>query len=848
MARQSGACLLVVFLVVPAAWAQAEPPGEKGPGRDLYGDPLPPGALARLGTVRFRHAGSIHGVAFAPDGKTVASVGSDGIRLWEAATGQPVRLLGEQAVGAYTVAFSSDGATLATGWYDKAVRLWDVATGKELRKHDGHQGGLHAVCLSRDGQTLAAAGNDGAICLWDLTTGTERRRLEGHEDQVNPRQANNPTGNRQILGMALSSDGKILASTCFQDRRLLLWEVATGRLLRAIPGQDRPYAVAFSPNGQAVAVGGCDCLVRLYEVATGRELRRFEGHQGDVFSVAFSPHGKHLASGARGSSPRVKGGVDTDSTVRVWDVETGKGRPLPGPSGAAQAVAFSPDGKTLAAGGLGTTLCMLDLATGTDPRPRPGHDGGIFRIALAPDGKALGTGGRDNLVHVWDLATSREVQRLAGHLGHVSGLAFTPDGKTLVSAGYDGMVRLWDPAAGKELRQLARFSGWHYDLALTPDGRTLALANGQLVDLATGKELRLQNDELRASRLAFSPDGRRLGLAGGSSACLCDPMTGKQLCQFTGHEEPPPEDGRRQQGVQVACLTFSPDGSVVASGGSDHLVFVWDAATGKPLRRLAGHANPVVGVAFSPDGRTVASASGNLWNCKEQTVRLWEVATGQECRRFAGHQAQVTTLAWAADGRTIFSGSEDGTALIWDVTGLRTGNPEAAGPRELEALWKVMAGADAARAHAAIWALIARPQAAVPFLAERLRPVAAPHAPRIERLLADLDSKQFATREKATQELEAVAELAGPALRKALTAAPPLEVRQRLESLLAKLDGPVRAAETVRGLRAVEVLEYIGTPDAQRVLAAVAQGTSEARLTQDAKGTLERLARRVPPR
>jgi hypothetical protein len=229
----------------------------------------------------------------------------------------------------------------------------------------------------------------------------------------------------------------------------------------------------------------------------------------------------------------------------------------------------------------------------------------------------------------------------------------------------------------------------------------------------------------------------------------------------------------------------------------------------------------------------------------DQTITLWEVLTGKARRQFEGHAFLVTSVALSPDGKLLASGGADSTAMLCDVTGRlwegRQQRPHLS-PKDLTACWTRLAAADAGQAHRAVWDLALDPQQAVPFLREFLRPVASVGPPRIARLIADLDSDRFVTRKKAEQELERLIDLAEPALRKALASSPSAEARRRLARLVEKLE-PVRSPERLRALRAVEVLEHIDTPGAKKLLVQLAQGAAEARLTQEAKGSLKRLAK-----
>jgi hypothetical protein len=385
--------------------------------------------------------------------------------------------------------------------------------------------------------------------------------------------------------------------------------------------------------------------------------------------------------------------------------------------------------------------------------------------------------------------------------------------------------------------------------------------------------------------VAFSPDGKKLvaasdeslydgwgKLVAGNGAAVWELATGKLVVRLEGHEG------------GVRAVTWSSDGKLIASGGADHTMRLWDAATGKEQRKMEGAAMPintvafspdgkvvawgseegtiqllrlaredgpvalpangaVLALAFSPDGRTLATATRRVFQVKE-AVRLWDVATAKERARFPGCQESAASLAFSPDGRVLASGGTEGTVLLWDVTGrVKDGKFATADlpPPSLEGEWTELTGDDGFKVHRAIWALAAAPKQVLPLLRESLKPVHAGDPKRIAQLVKDLDSDEFDVREKASAELERVGEPAEAALRKVLEGTPSAELRLRANQLLEKFAGKVVSSEVLRRERALEVLEHIGGPEARVILEEIAKGAPQAALTREAKAALKRL-------
>jgi RNA polymerase sigma factor (sigma-70 family) len=818
----------------------ATPPAaaSRQPNTDGYGDLLPAGVLARLGSARLRHGDTVKDLAFLPDGNTLVAADELSIRLWDAATGRELRRFGDGHVQSISV--SANGKRLASSPVASGpYRVWDLATGRLVRTIDGPE--WSSVVLSPDGNLLASVGAnagrsglDSVVHLWDVNTGREIHLLNKHTDIV--------------WSLAFSPDGERLYSGG-ADKTIRIWDIAGGREVGRIEGCPNPVCLlAMSPDGKWLASVGmhydkysADKLhwstfprVHLWDTATRKEVRQIVAPDVAIDQRGFPADGFHALAFTPDSKTLVTTGVR--NIVRLWDVATGKQRrqiKLPGTM--AYTVAVSPDGRTLAAGD--NVLHLWDIATSRELLPQAGHQSALTAVAVSPDGRTIATGGRDRTVRLWDRATGRETRRF-DTVGPVCYVGFAGGGRELVACAAK-LNCVWDIATGRELR---RFPGVEPDFqlhwALSSDGKTLAQALDEkavsLWDPATGRRLR-QVPEAGTQGLGFSPDGRTLLVCNGlNNVHLYEAATGKHLHGFPTM--------KRDQFYAYNNITFSPDGRWVTLWSfryqqpTYHVrVHLYDTATGKEVRYFEDLGRPV---GFSPDSRLLACRSTD----DDRQVHLVEVASGKEVRRLIGHEGTVRALARAADGRTLVTAAADATALVWDVTGL-AGKEVRLSPRAWEQRWTELADSDPGRAYRAGWMLTASPQG-VQFLQERLRPAVAVAPEQVARLIKELDDDRFAVRSAATAALEDLGARAEKPLRQALADKPSVEARRRMQALLENLEQHVLSPGQVRSLRAVAVLEAAGTSEARRLLANLAGGAPEALRTQEAKAAIERLAAR----
>jgi RNA polymerase sigma factor (sigma-70 family) len=803
--------------VKPAASGAAAAAAPEAVRTDRYGDPLPPGALMRLGTVRFRHGGNgLCAAVYSPDGKSLATAGDNGrIHLWDASTGKEIAALeDDKKVYLLSLAFSPDGKTLAAGGISFELptkpTFWDLATRKPRHsfenEHDtfGKHSDFRSLAYSPDGKWLAAA-CDESIHLWEVATAKE-------VPVIQPKPIS-------CLALAFSPDSQTLVWGGLNDGEAVMWDIATRKEVRRFGGHNSILRqLTFAPDGKLLAAGYDDKTIGLWDPATGKEVRRLEGHESFIASIAFSPDGKTLASSASGAEP-----------VRLWDPATGEVRfQLRGPEAynLVARVVFSPDGKTLAVAHRDGTVFLWDPATGKRLPAADEHTFEIGGIDLSPDGRTLATtGGEDGTVRLWDLATGRRVRILTAGGGAFTP-AFSPDGARVTARPLTGPTAVWETATGRELPAIP----------LGENARTFTL-NGtitavlgpdemlRLVETATGKELHtFKSVGKQLQGVCLSPEGKTLAT-----------QTYPELDEHKYKEDPKVQlwnvatgqETHRLGDRKTTGFMFSPNGRTAALTEPGYVRF-WDVGSGQQLRDLSQA--EIGSCCFSPDGRMLAT-----FNSIQSGVHIWELATGRERLRLAGHAEGTSCALFTPDGRKLITGGMDSTVLVWNLAPAR---PDA---EKLDRLWSELGDDDAGHAYEALWAMSASP-GAVGFLKGRLEPASGAEGNQVHRLIADLDSDDFNTREKASTDLARIGAGAEDALLGTLAGKPSAEAGRRVRILLETLQRhpPRLPANELQGLRSLEVLERIGSPEARGVLKTLAGG-GEARLTREAKVSLARL-------
>ncbi len=889
------------------------------PRLDCYGDPLPDGALARAGTMRFRHGGYVQSLLYSRDGRSLITAAEDGLRVWDASNGKLLRWFGREAVGKNSpvlpprgIDLSPDGNTLAAIYPRQpedgslALSLWDVATGRLLGQLA--EGGYLGLCYASDGKRLAALQNRGQeVEIWDLK---KREKVQTWPVHVVAEECPGVFPN-----FAFTADARALIARG-ENRSLRVWDLTTGKVVRTLDTSPNEVgAFAVSPDGVFLAAVGMtrktesivadvsmDGIARVWDLRTGKELHadlqrpppaKAVGHdQTALCELVFRPDGKAFV--LRGPGP----------TLSVYETASGKAVRRHAIKGAGwiKPHAVAPDGRWLASVESERSLRVLDLTTGRDLIATRGHDGTVWDFDVSPEGRYfLSVGGvnRTGLgCIVWETATGRPYDAIQDRDFEEGELAWADGGKTILALSPDRVIKVFDIDSGR-LRRSFKAPGNAASMGqFLQGGRLFAstsetqvtvtdVPTGRIVRSLEGRRLKLDAD----SHWGFSPDGRLLFEAAGRNVTVTTVATGKSVrfaaepvqsfgfpCDSGGSLFTLTDRGVVQRwdvdsGKEVLSFRLpSQDKADDAAGPpnpaeiramSDRLfalkvssdaAILLETTSGRVVRRLEGlcdprefldMGSPVRFVSFSPDGRTLAWGGYG----RPPAVSLFESASGKLRRRYVGHDGDICAVKFTPDGKTLLSGSSDTTILVWDLTGrgkVGGGDRRPLERTELRSCWADLEAEDAAQAYRAVHRLASDPTGTATYLRDVLQPAAAPGAAEVTGLISRLDGDVFADREKATARLAEFGELVLPELRKALAARPSVEVKRRLEGLVeravaAEWDPP---GARLREIRAVEALELAATADARRTLEYLAGGAPAARLTREARASLDRLARR----
>ncbi len=611
------------------------------------------------------HQGPVFCASFLPDGKSIASGGFDRrILLWQTDALQAfnfrnlergqsvtppakyVELIGH-ATAVRSLQTLDHGRQLLSAGEDNTVRLWDVATASLVKTFRGHDSGVRAALCSPDGRMLLSASHDATVRTWRIAgyeefRALQGRKLEGHADAV--------------LAAAYSPD-QLSIVTASRDRTARTWNSRTGELQQTFEEGHQFLAstARFFQGGKRLLTAAVDNTARVWDVATGTQLLRLE-RTGRAAAVAITQNGEQAVTG---------GNVQE---AQLWDLSTGKVLRTYGPhKSEVTAVALSPDEKWLLTGDAKGNGAVWDLATGEKRYDLKAHTRRIAEAAFTADGQRALTASGDNTVAQWDLATGKEITAAAlKHPDSLLAMALVPGRMQVVTSASDRTLRVWDLATGKVVGTFGPFEEQIHAFSLSTDGTRLLTAQPEarvvrLWELETGREVQHPGSDGQLGPLvnlqrtggllwsvAFGP-GEEILTVGGNEARLWDLKTSRERLSFSPHGA-------------VASARYSPDNTLIVTGSWDNSAKIWDARTGKAIKKLeGGHTGFVNTALFHHDGTKVLTASD------DGTAKLWSVATGEVLRTYAGHTDRVRAALFSRDGTRVVTTSNDKTARLWDT-------------------------------------------------------------------------------------------------------------------------------------------------------------------------------------
>jgi RNA polymerase sigma factor (sigma-70 family) len=819
----------------PKEIAAGDPPGVGDPDpriklADSLGDPLPNGAIMRLGTHRHR----VQSWQSLPDGRSYLAVRRGDVRRIDSKSGEvieswsaPERLeiAGVSPDGRFMLMinhyFFYTGLRLPGQEEPKQewrLTLYDLAKRKEVWSRRqmlslSEWPNVRACSFAKSGRWIVLSGRrgKGSLRLWDAKKGKELWHQPGDAQSFD------------VLGFA--EEEKLIVVRGQSDGHIRLVDRATGKVTRQFATastRECPGGALLSPDGSQIVIGGWTPKPRVWNL-DGKEQAPLEGHKEWARELAFSPDGKMLYSGGNDSFV-LERSWPSGKVLRTIDL---------GRKGISQ-LAVSGDGERLEIQFWGEkAISFFDLETGKRiPEAVDGHRAPIYGIACAPDG-SLVSFGCDATVRTWDLKTGKAAAQFKVELDlNAGGFALSADGKRVAvpKCDIDG-IHIYERATGKLLTTIAADHWSMKKLAFSPDGRFLSAINtdagvAQVWAIDTGKQvLKFQAKEVGygSTAGAFSPDGRVFAFSDGGLARFWNTETWK-------------EEG----GIACYCnfgMAFSPDGRMLATASIEG-VRIFEVASQREreyIRPNGGY--PLGGLQFSKSGRYLA------WVNDRAKAFVLDVRTGVVRGPFAGHDESISDFVFTSDEKALATSSADSTILIWDLANGAAKNQSLIG--DTDTAWKSLASDDAKAAFAAIRTMAADPEKAIKRIRDRVAPGEPLGQEWVAARLRNLDSAKFTEREQSMGELEQAGERVIPHLEKMLQGKPSAEARERAERLLSKLGGPTddrgRAVQMRRGL---EVLEWIGTDCARALVEILAKsGDWSSSSAKDAKAALSRWRR-----
>lgn len=537
------------------------------------------------------------------------------------------------------IAFSPDGEYWAAGDSAGLIHLWFHHPQQNQVTLKAHENFIFTLAISTDSRFLVSGSIDGTIKLWHVRTGQCLYTLNTHA--------------KIVWSIVFSRDSSWFASGC-EDGTIKLWDCKTGKCLQTLSAnQSSVRSIALTSDQRYLVSGSEDHRVRLWDLAQGECIRTFEGHSHTVWTVDISPDDHYIVSGGN------------DYLVKLWDLQSGTClQDFEGHTLQIWSVAFSPDGQTIASGSMDQTVRLWNIQDRQCAACFRGHSSMVMSVAFSADGKTLASGGMDRLIKHWDLANKACAKTWSGYKNIIWSVAFSPDGQTIASSSLDGIIRIWQVADNQCIRTMKHPAEVHA-IAFRPvraaslRENEKQLVSGNMHTHSTLKVWDVQSGSClttipahigKVNSVCFHPGGSLIASGGDDKNVQLFNLKHQHVEKIlTGHK------------AVIWSVAFSPDGKLLASGSFDQMVRIWEVDSGQCLHVLSGHTNALTTIVFHPTLSLIATASSDAM------VKLWSLDTGECDRTLSDHHNVVMGIAFSPDGQTFATGSFDKTIRVWDV-------------------------------------------------------------------------------------------------------------------------------------------------------------------------------------
>ena len=648
---------------------------------------------AESGALRTMIGGGDHVVtqtAYSPDGKTLVQIveGADylrqkyktQIRIWDAESGALLHAIDGPDTFTASLTFSPNGDSFAfTVPSAHAIWVCGAREGKALLTIRDPKFGVSIVKYSPDGKILASGNTAGALQLWNPDTGENIRTIRGH---TNP-----------IRFIAFSRGSRIAATGGERDGAVYLWNLNTGENLHTLQGHaPNAFPAGFSMDGKRLVTFSEDNVVRVWSVDSGAQSKSFGEGEAPVWTFDYSPERKEIALAYKESSGVSLWSVENGAVVqtleghteqvesltyspdgrllvsaggdaaRIWNLDTGETLHMPvGQDDWAEDISFFPNNDTIATRGTESSVSLWSADSGEFLRAVPENVGRIYAMAFAPDGETFASLSHPNHygnnliggnIDIWSARSGDRLRTIRGHTSDRRSVDFSPDGKAVVSAGTGGVLSIQDANTGETIHEIDGNTWIISSVRYSPDGKTLISVGGagiQIWDAQTGQLIEKLAERSSSGFLAFSPDGSMMATGGTKEegqVCIWDMNARKLILSIAKNMK------------KIESAAFSPDGKWIATGGEDSALCVWSVETGVSVHTPKAHLGDVLSVAFSPDGERIATG------CMDGVARLWRAVEGAFLISEQMHDRAVESVVFSPDGKILASGSADGAVKL----------------------------------------------------------------------------------------------------------------------------------------------------------------------------------------